>query len=124
MGKANFTTTLVATDLDKPRETRLLHRGEYDQPTGEALAPEVLSIMGELPKDAPRNRLGLAQWLTSEEHPLTARVLVNQLWLRLFGEGLVRTPEDFGLQGQQPTHPGTAGLVGRAVSGKRMGSPA
>ena len=64
MGKANFTTTLVATDLDKPRETRLLHRGEYDQPTGEALAPEVLSIMGELPKDAPRNRLGLAQWLT------------------------------------------------------------
>jgi len=105
MGKANFTTTLVATDLDKPRETRLLHRGEYDQPTGEALAPEVLSIMGELPKDAPRNRLGLAQWLTSEEHPLTARVLINQLWLRLFGGGLVRTPEDFGLQGQQPTHP-------------------
>ena len=105
MEEANFTTTLVATDLKKPRSTRLLHRGEYDQPVGDPLNPGVLAIMGDLPSEAPKNRLGLAQWLTSGEHPLVARVLVNQLWLRLFGEGLVRTPEDFGLQGQQPTHP-------------------
>ena len=105
MGKANFTTTLVATDLDKPRETRLLHRGEYDQPTGKALAPECSPSWESCPRMRRETELGLAQWLTSEEHPLTARVLVNQLWLRLFGEGLVRTPEDFGLQGQQPTHP-------------------
>ncbi len=101
----SFTSTLVATELAKPRETRLLTRGEYDLPTGDPLSPGVLSVMGDLADDAPRNRLGLAQWLTAREHPLVARVLVNRIWQRTFGEGLVRTPEDFGLQGQQPTHP-------------------
>jgi len=100
-----FTATLVAKELPQPRETRLLKRGEYDLPAGEPLKPQVPAIMGALPKDAPPNRLGLVQWLTAREHPLTARVLVNQVWLRTFGDGLVRTPEDFGLQGQQPTHP-------------------
>lgn len=100
-----FTMTLVAKELPSPRETRLLRRGEYDQPVGEPLKPQVPAIMGELRKDSPPNRLGLAQWLTGRDHPLTARVLVNQLWLRVFGDGLVRTPEDFGLQGQHPTHP-------------------
>ncbi|MCZ6822417.1 MAG: DUF1553 domain-containing protein [Deltaproteobacteria bacterium] len=61
--------------------------------------------MSPFPEGAPRNRLGLAHWLTSREHPLLARVLVNRIWQRTFGHGLVRTPEDFGLQGQQPTHP-------------------
>ena len=61
--------------------------------------------MSEFPKDAPRNRLGLAQWLTARGHPLVSRVLVNRIWQRTFGEGLVRTPADFGLQGEQPTHP-------------------
>ena len=104
MGKANFTTTLVATDLDKPRETRLLHRGEYDQPTAKRLHPKCSPSWESCPR--MRRETG-SDWpmADSEEHPLTARVLVNQLWLRLFGEGLVRTPEDFGLQGQQPTHP-------------------
>ena len=85
--------------------TRLLERGEYDLPTGDPLEPGILAVMGAFPEDAPRNRLGLARWLTSREHPLVSRVLVNGIWQRTFGEGLVRTPEDFGLQGQQPTHP-------------------
>jgi len=100
-----FTTTLVAKELPKPRVTKLLHRGEYDQPQGEPLQPGVPAALGVLPKDAPANRLGLAQWLVSPEQPLVARVLVNRIWQRTFGEGLVRTPADFGLQGEQPTHP-------------------
>jgi len=98
-------TTLVARDLPKPRVTKLLYRGEYDLPIGDPLEPGIVTVMGAFSKDAPRNRLGLAQWLTSREHPLVARVLINRVWQRTFGEGLVRTPEDFGLQGQQPTHP-------------------
>ena len=100
-----FTTTLVAKELDKPRETKLLQRGEYNLPTGDALQPDVLNIMGTLPEGAPRNRLGLAKWLTSRDQPVVARVLVNRIWQRVYGEGIVRTPEDFGLQGDQPTHP-------------------
>jgi hypothetical protein len=103
--EGDLTTTLVARDLAKPRETRLLNRGEYDQPVGESLQPGVLNVMGALRKDAPANRLGLAQWLTAREHPLVARVWINRVWQRVFGHGLVRTPEDFGLQGQQATHP-------------------
>ena len=100
-----FTGCIVAQDLPELRATRVLRRGEYDQPIGDALEPGVLSAMGQLPLDAPKNRLGLAEWLTSPDHPLVARVLVNRLWQRIFGEALVRTPEDFGLQGEQPTHP-------------------
>ena len=101
----NFTTTLVARDLPQPRETHLLKRGEYDLPVGDPLEPGILEVMGAFPADAPKTRLGLAQWLTSRNHPLTSRVMVNQIWQRVFGRGLVRTPEDFGVQGQQPTHP-------------------
>ncbi len=104
-GAVGFVPTLVAQDLPKPRPTHLLRRGEYDQPVGDPLQPGVMAVMGVMPEGAPRNRLGLAQWLTSRDHPLTARVLVNRIWQRTFGEGLVRTPEDFGLQGEQPTHP-------------------
>lgn len=103
--ESNFTTTLVARELPKPRPTHVLRRGEYDMPFGDPVEPGVLSVMGQLPKDAPRDRRGLADWLTAREHPLVARVLVNQIWQRTFGHGLVRTPEDFGLQGEQPTHP-------------------
>lgn len=101
----SFTTTLVAKELNQPRETRILRRGEYNLPIGEALRPDVPRVMGELAADASRDRLGLARWLTSRSHPLVARVLVNRIWQRVFGHGLVRTPEDFGVQGQQPTHP-------------------
>jgi hypothetical protein len=103
---ASFTTTtLIAQELPKPRVTKVLQRGEYHSPSGAALTPNIPAVMGTLPNDAPRNRLGLAQWLTSDEQPLVARVLVNRMWQRTFGYGLVRTPEDFGLQGEQPTHP-------------------
>lgn len=100
-----FTTTLVAKELPKPREAKVLLRGEYSQPIGEPLSPSVFEVMGELPEGLPKNRLGLAKWLVSRDHPLTSRVMINRVWQRVFGYGLVRTPEDFGLQGEQPTHP-------------------
>ena len=100
-----FTTTLVAQDLAKPRETKVLERGEYNMPIGDPLEPGVPAVMGSLPEGAPKNRLGLAKWLTSRDQPLVSRVLINRVWQRTFGHGLVRTPEDFGLQGEQPTHP-------------------
>jgi hypothetical protein len=103
--RRTFATTLVAEELETPRVTKLLDRGEYSLPTGEPLSPSALDVLGELPEGAPANRLGLAQWLTHRDHPLTSRVFVNRIWQRVFGYGLVRTPEDFGLQGEQPTHP-------------------
>ena len=103
--KKQFVSTLVARDLPKPRQMKLLDRGEYNLPKGEPLQPGVFAVMGALRKDAPANRLGLAQWLTARRHPLVSRVLINRVWQRTFGEGLVRPPADFGLQGEQPTHP-------------------
>lgn len=103
--QSRFTTTLVARDLPEPRETKLLSRGEYSLPQGDPLQPAVPSVMGGLPANAPKNRLGLAQWITSPDNPLVTRVLVNRFWQQAFGFGVVRTPEDFGLQGEQPTHP-------------------
>lgn len=100
-----FTTTLVAEDLPTPRPTHVLSRGEYNRPIGDPVEPGVLTAMGDFPEGAPRNRLGLAHWLTSPNHPTVARVLINRVWQNTFGHGLVRTPEDFGLQGAYPTHP-------------------
>ena len=100
-----MTTSLVARE-GKRRKTFLLHRGDYSQPRGQELEPGVIAAMGSLPAEAPRNRLGLARWLTAREHPLVGRVLVNRLWQGVFGAGIVRTPEDFGIRGQLPTHPG------------------
>lgn len=87
-----------------PRQTYLLKRGAYDAPT-EPVQPGTPAILPIFPKDAPRNRLGLARWLTQPENPLAGRVAVNRFWQIIFGEGLVRTPEDFGRQGKPPTHP-------------------
>jgi hypothetical protein len=100
-----FTTSLIAQDLPVPRATRLLTRGEYDKPSGDPLEPGILTVLSAFPEGAPRNRIGLARWLTSREHPLVARVLINRVWQRTFGHALVRTPEDFGVRGQLPTHP-------------------
>ena len=95
---------MVMRETETPRQIYLLHRGAYDarrDPVEPAL-PEILSASGA---EQLTNRLELAQWLTSQQHPLTARVAVNHFWQVMFGEGLVRTPEDFGSQGAPPTHP-------------------
>ncbi len=95
---------LIWEEMEPPRQSRILSRGDYQLP-GEVVDRNVPAIFPPLPADAPRNRLGLARWLVSSEHPLTARVVVNRLWKQCFGEGLVRTPEDFGIRGESPTHP-------------------
>ena len=100
------TTTLVMRERppENPRATFLHHRGEWLQPK-ERVEPGVLSVLGPLPADAPRNRLGFARWLVSPENPLTARVVMNREWAAFFGRGIVRTTGDFGFQGDAPTHP-------------------
>src|SRR5438045_3672226 len=95
---------MVAKEADKPRETRLLMRGEYDK-KGEKVEPGVPAILPPWPKDEPKNRLGLARWMVDPSHPLTARVTVNRSWQQCFGIGLVKTVEDFGVQGERPSHP-------------------
>lgn len=97
-------TTLVMAEQDDPRKTYLLERGQYDKPRDE-VAPDVPAALSDWPADAPRNRLGLAHWIVSKENPLTARVAVNRLWKQCFGAGLVRSMNDFGTQGELPTHP-------------------
>lgn len=93
----------VMQEMATPRETHVLKRGQYDQPS-DAVPFAVPAALGHLPADAPRNRLGLARWLVAKDNPLTARVAVNRLWTQCFGDGLVRTPNDFGLQGEAPTN--------------------
>ena len=96
--------TLVSRELPKPRPSYILKRGEYDQ-RGTPVGRGTPSFLPPLPKDAPLNRLGFAQWLLAADNPLTARVEVNRLWQQVFGTGLVKTAEDFGSQGEPPTHP-------------------
>ena len=95
---------MVMQELPQPRETFMLARGDYRNRT-ESVEPGTPDWLPAFPSNAPRNRLGLARWLISPEHPLTARVAVNNYWQQYFGNGLVRTAEDFGLQGELPTHP-------------------
>ena len=98
--------TMVMKELPTPRETFVHTRGAYDQPDkNRPVTRRVPAVLGSLADDAPKNRLGLAQWLVSKENPLTARVTVNRVWETFFGRGLVRTSDDFGLQGEWPTHP-------------------
>ena len=99
-------STLVLRELpaEERRKTFVHNRGNFMNP-GKQVEPAVPAAFHPLRADAPRDRLGLARWLTSKENPLTARVTVNRLWARLFGAGIVRTEEDFGTQGTPPTHP-------------------
>ncbi len=103
--RRSLPTAMVMSELPEPRPAHVLRRGAYDAP-GESVTaglPDALST--PWPDDAPRNRLGLARWLTQPGHPLTGRVVVNRLWAQLFGTGLVKTLEDFGAQGEWPSHP-------------------
>ena len=102
--RAAIPSVLVMQELDKPRATHILERGQYTNP-GEVVTPDVPPAVAPWPEAAPRNRLGFARWLVSPDNPLTARVAANRLWQQCFGEGLVRTVNDFGSQGEPPTHP-------------------
>ncbi|MEM7453375.1 MAG: DUF1553 domain-containing protein [Planctomycetota bacterium] len=97
---------MVMREMSEVRPAYVLDRGAYDAPRmDEPVSPLTPEALPEMAEDLPRNRLGLAMWLTEPEHPLTSRVAVNRLWQLVFGQGLVRTPEDFGRQGAAPTHP-------------------
>ncbi len=97
-------SAMVMSEMPAPRDTFVLVRGQYDQP-GQKVTADVPASLPPLAKDAPRNRLGLAQWLVDPMHPLVARVIVNRYWQMYFGTGLVKTAEDFGTQGERPSHP-------------------
>ena len=95
---------MTMRELTERRVTHLLKRGAYDAP-GDVVQPEVPTALPQLPADAPRNRLGLANWLVDKKNPLAARVAVNRIWKLHFGRGIVATPDDFGSQGKLPSHP-------------------
>jgi hypothetical protein len=97
--------TLIMQEKPNSEPTaHVLIRGQYDQPKEEVHA-DTPSFLPPIPKGAPHNRLGLAMWLVDKSNPLTARVTINRYWQHLFGEGIVRTPGDFGIMGENPTHP-------------------
>ncbi len=100
----SFQTVMVMEELEPPRDTFLLVRGAYDVP-GDPVSPGVPAVLPPLPESSERNRLAFARWLVEPDHPLTARVTVNRFWQMLFGTGLVKTAENFGLQGEYPSHP-------------------
>ena len=98
------TTSLALAVRSTPRETKIFKRGDWKN-KGEIVTPDTPSFLHPFPKDAPRNRLGLAQWVVSKENPLTARVIVNRIWQQYFGQGFVASPEDFGTRCEVPSHP-------------------
>jgi len=101
---SSITRVMVMDMLPRPRETFVLEKGAYDKPTAVKVSFNVPASLPPLPKDAPQNRLGLAQWIVARENPLTARVTVNRFWQAFFGIGLVKTAEDFGVQGEKPAY--------------------
>jgi hypothetical protein len=99
-------SVMVMEDMATPRPTYVLKRGQYDQPDkNRKVEPGSPTCLPAPPPRTPRNRLGLAHWLVSPENPLTARVAVNRIWQHHFGQGLVKTAENFGIQGEPPSHP-------------------
>ena len=95
---------MAMREMPSPKPAFILKRGNYDQPT-QPVTADTPRVLPPFPAHAPRNRLGLAQWLVDPEHPLMARVTVNRLWQTLFGRGLVESSDNFGSQGALPTHP-------------------
>ena len=98
------TTTLIMADKPAPVRSYLLKRGQVGS-RGKAVEAGVPAVLHALDPSLPASRLGLAKWIVSPENPLTARVTVNRLWSEIFGRGIVASAEDFGLQGEAPTHP-------------------
>lgn len=96
--------TMIMQEVNTPRKTFVLNRGNYDEPTVE-VHPGTPAKIFAFPDSLETDRLGLARWMTDPRHPLTSRVVVNRLWQQFFGKGLVGTPHDLGLQGSLPTHP-------------------
>ncbi|MEL6251625.1 MAG: DUF1553 domain-containing protein [Bacteroidota bacterium] len=96
--------TMIMADMDSLRPTYMLDRGSYEAPN-ERVYPATPSHILDFPADLPKNRWGFAQWLFHKDNPLTARVAVNRYWQMIFGRGIVGTPEDFGSQGDLPSHP-------------------
>ena len=101
--KNGILITMIMEERKDPRETFVLERGIYNK-YGAKVSANVPKVLPPLPKDVPNNRLGLARWLVAQENPLTARVAVNRVWQQYFGIGLVKTSEDFGIQGELPSH--------------------
>jgi hypothetical protein len=101
---ANITRVMVMEDMAKPRDTFILVRGTYNKPTDQKVVPAFPASLTHNTGEK-LNRLDLTRWLVSPEHPLTARVTVNRAWQLFFGTGLVKTAEDFGVQGEKPSHP-------------------
>jgi hypothetical protein len=99
-----FPSVMIMAESNPRKQAHILIRGQYDKP-GEAVDPGVPAVLPPLPAGAPNNRLGLAQWMVDQSNPLTARVAVNRMWQYVFGTGLVKTTEDFGVQGEWPSHP-------------------
>ncbi len=97
-------TTMVMKEQAKPRDTHVLMRGDF-RSKGETVTPDVPQSLPRIPDGQPANRLGLARWLVDPGHPLVARVTVNRFWQHYFGVGLVKTSNDFGTQGEWPSHP-------------------
>jgi mono/diheme cytochrome c family protein len=97
-------STMVMAELEKPRDTFIRIRGAYDK-LGDKVTAGTPTALSPFPPGMPVNRLGLARWLVGPDHPLTARVTVNRTWQMFFGTGLVKTAEDFGAQGDWPSHP-------------------
>ncbi|HBJ84070.1 MAG TPA: chromosome segregation protein [Verrucomicrobiales bacterium] len=100
----NVTKVMVMDTLPQPRETFTFEKGAYDKPTTTKVSFSVPASLPPMPKGAPNDRFGLAQWIVSRDNPLTARVTVNRFWQAFFGVGLVKTAEDFGVQGETPLH--------------------
>ncbi len=97
-------TTLVMTEIDAARETFIMQRGDY-LAKGETVSTGTPDSLHPLDESLPKNRLGLAKWITDPGNPLLSRVTVNRFWMQLFGRGIVTTPEDFGTQSEPPSHP-------------------
>ena len=101
--KGVLTTLVLEERKGEPRKTHVLIKGDFTRP-GETVTPGTPSVLPPLKAEKP-TRLDLARWLTSEDNPLTARVVVNRIWQQYFGRGIVETENDFGTQGSPPTHP-------------------